>query len=127
MGKTRCYNLRPPGGVGERLAPTGLGMLPGMKSELPLYLAAATSAPVFDKSSVDDFTEELLKWWRTNGKTFPAWAEAARVVFAISANSANCERVFALIKTMFGEQQMLSLSDMIQAALMLRSNGRRVG
>ena len=54
-------------------------------------------------------------------------AEAARVVFAISANSANCERVFALIKTMFGEQQMLSLSDMIQAALMLRSNGRRVG
>ena len=39
----------------------------------------------------------------------------------------DCERVFALIKTMFGEQQMLSLSDMIQAALMLRSNGRRVG
>ena len=37
------------------------------------------------------------------------------------------ERVFALIKNMFGEQQMFSLSDIIQAALMLRYNGRRVG
>ena len=35
--------------------------------------------------------------------------------------------IFALVKTMFGEDQMRALSDMIQAALMLRSNGRRVG
>ena len=38
-----------------------------------------------------------------------------------------CERVFALVKTMFGEQQMSVLADMIQAALMLRSNARVVG
>ena len=58
---------------------------------------------------------------------FPAWALAARVAFALSPSSAACERVFALVKTMFGEQQMSTLSDMIQAALMLRSNKRRVG
>ena len=56
----------------------GLGMLPGMKRELPLYLAAAQGAPVFDKSSLDDFTDAVLLWWRTNGKSFPAWALAAR-------------------------------------------------
>ena len=58
---------------------------------------------------------------------FPAWALAARVAFAISPNSAACERVFALLKNMFGEQQMSVLKDYIQAALMLRSNKRIVG
>ena len=51
----------------------------------------------------------------------------ARVAFALSPSAAACERVFALIKTMFGETQMSALADMIQASLMLRSNGRRVG
>ena len=35
----------------------------GLKAELPLYLAAAQGAPTFDPSSVDDFTEGVLKWW----------------------------------------------------------------
>ena len=36
-------------------------------------------------------------------------------------------RVFSLLKLMFGDQQMTSLADMIQAALMLRYNKRTVG
>ena len=64
---------------------------------------------------------------RTNSSTFPAWALAARIVFAISPNSASCERVFALLKNLFGEQQMLALADYVQASLMLNYNGRRVG
>ena len=71
-------------------------------------------AMVFDKTHVESFTNDLLEWWRVNGKSFPAWAEAARVAFSISPNSASCERVFALLKH-------------IQAALMLRYNGRCVG
>ena len=58
---------------------------------------------------------------------FPAWALAARIVFAISPNSASCERVFALLKNLFGEQQMSALADYVQAALMLNYNQRRVG
>ena len=69
----------------------------------------------------------MLTWWRVNGRSFPAWALAARVVFAISPSSAACERELALVKTMFGEEQMRALSDVLQASLMLRSNGRRVG
>jgi len=104
-----------------------LNMLDGMKQELPLYLAAAASAPAFNKGSVADYTEAILKWWRTNGSSFKAWALAARVVFAISPNSASCERVFALLKRLFGEQQMSSLADLVQAALMLNYNNRAVG
>ena len=102
-------------------------MLPDMKRELHLYLAAAKSAPIFDKSDVEAFTDSVLTWWRTNGKTFPAWALAAKVAFVISPNSAMCERVFAMLKCMFGEGQMRILSDIIQAAIMLRYNRRCVG
>ena len=105
-------------------------MLSGLKQELPLYLAAAASAPAFDKSDVDSYTDAILKWWRslaTNGNSFPKWAMAARMAFALSPNSASCERVFSLVKSMFGEQQMSALADYIRAALMLKFNQRTVG
>ena len=95
--------------------------------DAPIYLAAAATAPTFDKGSVADYTDSILSWWRANGCSFKAWALAARVVFAISPNSASCERVFSLLKRLFGEQQISSLADLIQASLMLNYNKRTVG
>lgn len=43
------------------------------------------------------------------------------------ANSAAAERVFSMLKAMFGDQQMETLADIIQTALMLRINKRKVG
>ena len=57
----------------------------------------------------------------------PTWALAARAVFAMSPNSASCERVFALLERLFDEEQRSTLADAIQAALMLNYNKRRVG
>ena len=57
----------------------------------------------------------------------PKWAQAARIAFAFSPNSASCERVFALLKEIFGEQQFSVLSDYLQAALMLKYNKRTLG
>ena len=37
------------------------------------------------------------------------------------------ERVFALLRNLFGELQMKSLADYVQAALMLNYNQRSVG
>ena len=59
--------------------------------------------------------------------SFPAWAQASRIAFAMSPNSASCERVFALLKEMFGEDQERALADQLKAALMLAYNKRRVG
>ena len=54
---------------------------------------------------------------------FPTWAVAARIVFSFTPNSAACERVFSLLKFMFGDQQQwATLGDYIQAALMLSYN-----
>ena len=96
-------------------------------AELSRYLAGSLGAPVLDTSSVEDFTKALLKWWNTNGNSFPAWAHAAKIAFAISPNSAACERVFALLKTMFGDEQMSALGDILRSSLMLRYNARRLG
>ena len=56
-----------------------------------------------------------------------ALANAMRIVGSLTPNSAAAERVFSLLKLMFGDVQISSLADMIQAALMLRYNGRKVG
>ena len=73
------------------------------------------------------FTEGVLHWWKVHSSKFPAWAEAARIVFAFTPNSAAAERVFSMFKAMFGDQATTALADYIQTAIMLRSNKRKVG
>ena len=60
----------------------------------------------------------------------PAWLIPGffEILFKIRGrNSASCERLFALLRNLFGEQQMRSLADYVQAALMLNYNQRNVG
>ena len=102
--------------------------LAAMKAQLPEYLRRARlTAPSFDKTDVKAYTTAILAWWRINATYFPAWALAARIVFAFTPNSAGCERVFSLLKNMFGDQQMVALSDYLEAALMLAYNKRTLG
>ena len=68
-----------------------------------------------------------LGWWANNGTKFPTWAEAAQIVFSFTPNSAAAERVFSLLKLFFGDDRDSSLSDMIQATLMLKYNKRATG
>ena len=68
-----------------------------------------------------------MNWWRFNGHHFSGWALAARIVFAISPNSASCERVFALLKNLFGNDAYGALSDYLNAALMKNYADRTVG
>ena len=90
---------------------------------MPAYVAAVAGV-VIPSTDIADFTAQVLAWWRANASQIPTWASAARIVFALSPNSASCERVFSLLESMFGDTQMSTLSDYLQAALMLRYNGR---
>ena len=82
---------------------------------------------IFGDSNVDEFTKGILLWWANNGKEFPTWALAMQIVGSLTPNSAAAERVFSMLKLMFGDTQMTALADMIQAALMLNYNKRTVG
>ena len=104
-----------------------LNLVPELERELPKYLTAAAAAPAYDIGDIAAFSAGILTFFKTHSSTIPAWAHAARIVFAFLPNSAMSERVFALVKCMFGDEQLSTLSDCIQAALMLRDNGRSVG
>lgn len=101
--------------------------LEALKAEIPAFLTAAAEVESMDVSDVDAFTQQVLKFWRSTSKTaLKEWRKAAVIVFSMSPNSAACERVFSLLDSMFGDQQMNTLADTIQAALMMRYNGRPV-
>lgn len=100
-----------------------------LQAQLPAYLTAAARAPPHSMDNVEEYSDRILHFWRfgTSEVSMPAWRTAARIVFAISPNSATCERVFSLLDAMFGEGQHASLSDMLQASLLLRYNRTKRG
>lgn len=98
-----------------------------LKAQAPAYVSAARNVQVIDMSDADAFTEHVLIFWRNTLRSdFSEWSKAARIVFSMSPNSAACERVFSLLDNMYGSQRDHSLSDQIQASLMLRYNGRNI-
>ena len=104
-----------------------LADLAKMKQQLPVYLQRAQTFST-DPKSVETYSKDVLKWWDENSDSdISAWADAARIAFAIAPNSASCERVFAMVRNMFGDQQLHALKDYIQAALWLQYNKRALG
>lgn len=98
-----------------------------MQSELPaLVLAANESKLDFSAASVTDFSSNVLTFWR-NIINCNTWKQEARRAFSLTPSSASSERVFSLLKAMFGENQINSLSDYIEGSVMLAFNERQLG
>ncbi len=116
-------------GIGDEVADAILG--PAFVVGLPARDAPDTGeggrGKVWLHFSSGEYAWRTVEWWSNQGSSVSAWKKAARIVFSMSANSAACERVFALLKNMYGEARDSSLSDALQAALMLRYNHRAVG
>ena len=75
-----------------------------MKLELDKYATAVADVSI-SRADVQEFTDDVLTFWRTHKSELPMWARSARIVFAMSTNSASCERVFSLLANMFGDNQ----------------------
>lgn len=94
------------------------------RRELPTYLSIAARAQI-STDDVEAYSIAILNFWRnTPAQEMKTWRKAARIVFAMTPNSASCERVSSLLKVMWGEQQHVALADSLQASLMLRYNQR---
>lgn len=98
-----------------------------LKVELTKYQSLADKWTV-DHDSVATFSTQVSRFWVTSASEIKEWAEAARVVFTLSPNSAGCERVFSTLSSMFGgdDRRNSALADVIQAAMMLRCNKNQV-
>lgn len=104
-------------------------LVPKLQEERHSYLNACANVTIDHTETSEDhtFTEQVLKFFSQNTTEFPTWAKAARIVFAFTPNSAGAERVFSLLKAMFGSDQTEALMDYVQTAVMLRYNKRDVG
>lgn len=104
-------------------------LVPQLQTELHKYKVAVQGVHIDHTETKEDhtFTTQVLSWWSRSASKVPAWAQAARIVFAFTPNSASAERVFSLLKCMFGDLQETALADYVQTAVMLRYNKREVG
>ncbi len=90
-------------------------LIGALHREFPAYHVAVKGATIDHTETKDNhaFTDGVLHWWRVNGNKFPVWAQAAQIILAFTCNSAGAERVFSMIKAMFGDQQSDFMADYI--------------
>ena len=67
-----------------------------------------------------------LTFFKRYEKKIPTFAKVAKVLAAIPTSSAAAERVFSLLRRMFDDTQTRTFEDMLELALMLKYNNRRV-
>jgi hypothetical protein len=70
---------------------------------------------------VGDFTKRILRWLKSHASEVGAWSEAA----GMATNSAGAERVFWLLKILFGSNQDTTLSEYIRGAIFLRYSSNK--
>lgn len=87
--------------------------LSAMKQDIPKYLTRAQGFSV-STIDVDIYSATIQQWWRENAEHIPAWAHAARIVFAA-------------LRNLFDEDQLHSLADQVRASLFLFCNDRTLG
>jgi hypothetical protein len=93
-------------------------LMAALQRDLPAYVAAASGFSI-DHGDVGDFTEGIFGWWKSHASEVGAWSDLALNAFAMALNSAGAERVFSLLKTLFGNNQDTSLADCIRGSMIL--------
>ena len=87
--------------------------LTALKEEFPNYVAIAED--VSSKFTVLDF-------WKNYSKALPKWGEAASQALLCQPSSVAAERVFSVMNSCFGDQQLSSLEDYLEASIIIQYN-----
>ena len=73
-----------------------------------------------------DANTDVLSFFRDHQDSLPTFGEAAQLLAVMPSSSASAERVFSLLRSMFGNRTCPALEDRIELALMLAYNLRVV-
>jgi len=87
--------------------------LTALKDEFSKYTAISE-----DVSS--EFT--ILDFWKKYSKELPKWGEVASKALLCQPSSAAAERVFSVMNSCFGDQQLSSLEDYLEASVIMQYN-----
>ena len=94
--------------------------------EIPQYklLVAAANFDAVDNPIAEMKT--CIDFWLDYKLRLPALTKFIQYCYTITTSSAAAERVFSILKRMFGDQQATALEDYITGAVMLEYNGNKV-
>ena len=82
-----------------------------LKEEFPKYIALTEEVS-------SEYT--ILYFWKDHAAAIPKWSDAARKILLVQPSSAAAERVFSLLNNSFGDQQLSSLEDYLEASVMMQ-------
>jgi hypothetical protein len=85
-----------------------------------IHTAAANGFSI-DHGDVGEFTKRITRWLESHASEVGAWSEAARM----ETNSAGAERIFSLLKILFGSKQDTNRSDYICGSIILRYSNKK--
>lgn len=69
--------------------------------------------------------DEVLEWWRANGRDTGSWAAVARLFVLLQPSSASVERVFSMLRATVSEQQERMLEDQQELRIRMRFSMKR--
>ena len=81
-----------------------------LQRDLPTDTTAAIGVSI-DHGDEDNFTTEILSWWKSRVSEVGARSEAARIAFAVAKNSAGAERFFSLLKILLRRNLVAAIFD----------------
>lgn len=64
----------------------------------------------------------VLDFWKNYTKALPKWGEAASQALLCQPSSATAERVFSVMNSCFGDQQLSSLEDYLEVSVIMQYN-----
>ena len=84
--------------------------------ELPRYLAKADGVQMTSE-------RDKVAWWSSNSESLPHWSAVVKKVLLVQPSSAEAERVFSVMESLFNKQQDSALEETVEASVMLSFNG----
>ena len=69
-------------------------------------------------------TRDVVQFFKLNGSTIPAFAEAFKIANLVRSSSAAVERLFSMLRRHFNDQQSSMLGDHIEGAMLISYNHR---
>ena len=91
------------------------GLFRDMQGELPKYRQLVKNIKG---------TRDVVQFFKLNGSTIPAFAEAFKIANLVRSSSAAVERLFSMLRRHFNDQQSSMLGDHIEGAMLISYNHR---
>ena len=94
-------------------------------AELSKYIGCCVRENInFTGQLIPELLQSITAFWDKYKTTLPAWYDFATLCMLLQPSSASVERVFSILKSVFGDFQTMSLHDKVQLQVQLIYNNR---